>query len=96
MPDNQRNALTYLMSNIILHVRVKALRNSNAEVGLSNQVSEEISDLIDVIHNIPDFLLKGEGWDDNYFKKSFLDVYDKKWSEKGGLNLREKYESFLE
>jgi len=62
---------------------------------LSGKREEEITDLLDAIHNIPEFLARREQWDDEFFKASFLDVYDRKWAGKSGLRLRDLYEGAL-
>jgi hypothetical protein len=48
-----------------------------------------------VIHTVPRFLSDFRGWSDESFRQGDLDAYDRKWSERSGLALRQMYERAL-
>jgi hypothetical protein len=55
----------------------------------------EVADLMDTIHNIPACLASYEDWDEEFFRDSFLAVYDKKWGANSGLRLTGIYDQAL-
>jgi hypothetical protein len=95
MTENNRRALLELMYRVILYARAKAWGCSRFRDRLSGQNEAEIADLMDVIHNIPVFLHNSDGWNDDFFKTSFLDAHDHKWANKGGIKLLAIYEGLL-
>ncbi len=43
-----------------------------------NKSHEQIADLLDAVHNLPDFINKWDEWNENYFLE-MLKAYDDKW-----------------
>ena len=84
-----------LMYRVIAYTRAKAWGCARIAQRVRGDHEREIADLMDTIHNIPLFLTQFEKWDDEKFKKDFLDVYDSKWSSTSGLKLRDIYERSL-
>ena len=42
---------------------------------------EQLFDLGDAIHNIPEFLIRYGVWDDKQFRRLYLEPYDRKWAQ---------------
>jgi hypothetical protein len=66
----------------LLHWVALHIRNCNDRMS-----GEQLSNLGDAIHNIPEFLIKYGFWDDTSFRKCFLQPYDDKWAREGSLCL---------
>ena len=69
-PEPCFSAYLYLMYWVVVHIRSQA----------AQMPPEQIADLADAIHNIPEFLLENREWDDEKFRHLFLEPYDEKWA----------------
>lgn len=56
--------------------------------------AEELADLMDAVHNIPQFLLNWESCDQELLL-AMLDDFERKWASSGGLALRSIYDHEL-
>jgi hypothetical protein len=48
---------------------------------------ERVADLMDAVHNIPWLIQNWERCDIDFLRTSFLQAYERKWLDKGGLAL---------
>jgi len=53
---------------------------------------DDIADLMDAIHNIPEHVQNWERCDVELLRKSFLGAYQEKWSSRGGPPLRDIFD----
>ncbi len=60
------------ISYVLIHAR---------RLAKDNAPHEQIADLMDVVHNLPNGLLNWKKWDQDHFL-SFLRMYDEKWPNK--------------
>jgi hypothetical protein len=60
-----------------------------------NVDSEQLGDLMDAIHNIPEMVKHWETCDVEFMRNAFLKVYDEKWSSRSGLSLCKAFEQAL-
>jgi hypothetical protein len=56
----------------------------------------DIADLMDAIHNIPELVQNWERCDVELLRKSFLGVYQDKWSARGGPALRDIFDQVVQ
>src|SRR5437870_3713566 len=81
MPDERlTRAYLDLVYWVILFVRVR----SRGDDRLSD---DHLHDLMDAIHNIPEFLAGTNEWFTPERMREYLAVYDERWSENGGMHL---------
>lgn len=82
---NQETLVKYLntMRQAILHARALAWQKKS---------HEEIADLLDAIHNVPEMLIKWESCDENFLKEK-LESYDRKWAKGEGFSIKKVLES---
>ena len=57
--------------------------------------AEHIADLMDAIHNIPWLLHNWEHCDVEFLRTSFLQAYEQKWLDRGGLALCQIFDQAL-
>ena len=68
----------------VLHRAILACRANS----WGNQWSaEHVADLMDAIHNIPTLLQEWETCDVEFLRTTFLQAYESKWRDRGGLLL---------
>lgn len=53
----------------------------------------EIADMVDAVHNVPEMLFKWSECDEEYLLQQ-LTIYDKKWASRSGYSLRALYEEY--
>jgi len=90
MIEDKRLAQAYLEvgSWVVLFVRMRS--------GGQERLSEEhLHDLMDANHNIPKFLAGTNDWFTPERMHCYLERYDERWSENGGLHLVRKLEEAL-
>jgi hypothetical protein len=54
--------------------------------------AEHVAELMDAIHNIPTFLQEWEKCDVEFLRTAFLQVYESKWRDRGGLPLCQMFD----
>lgn len=83
---NETELVKYLtvIREAILHARVLAWQKRS---------HEEIADLLDAIHNVPEMLIKWESCDEKYLKEK-MESYDKKWTKGDGFSLKKSLNKF--
>lgn len=86
VPEPILRAYLQLFHRIALYVR-------NRSKSLSD---EELFDLMDAIHNIPEMLTAHGSTFTHEAVQLYLEVYDQRWQDKGGLSLRRIVQSELE
>jgi hypothetical protein len=71
----------YLSAYLELLYRVSIFVRSRSE-GEVRLPDEQLFDLMDAIHNIPEMLLEyeGPGWSEKDLRELFLQAYDEKWA----------------
>lgn len=85
-PERELQACLRVLTSSILRARAWGWRK---EVP-----AEELADLMDAVHNIPQLLLNWESCDQELLL-AMLDDFDRKWTSSGGLALRSIYEQEL-
>ena len=83
----ERRALLELMGRVILEARSQAWSCHRLPERLSGKREAKIAALMDLIHNIPPFLLDGDGWNAAIFL-DYLDSFDREWD--GGMRAHDE------
>lgn len=91
LTEPERRALTVFMGEVVLKARQLAWACAAAPHRISGEREAEIAALLDLIHTLPSFLLKGDGWDASRFLED-LDTHDRRWPPAA---LRARYEALL-
>lgn len=84
---NQEVIMKYLivLRQSILHARVLAWEKKS---------HEEIADLLDAIHNVPEMLTQWESCDEKFLTQQ-IESYDKKWAKKEGFSIIKAVEFYF-
>lgn len=77
-----------LLRWVILGVRLRSR-------GENRLPDEHLFDLMDAMHNVPEFLVGTNAWFTPERMREYLMVYDERWSKNGGLNLIKKLDEAL-
>ncbi len=66
----------------LVHAYLHLLKQSMILIraGSDNLPREQIRDLADALHNLPEFIWPGL-WSDAEFRKLYLEPYDRKWAQ---------------
>ena len=90
MQPDERTTRAYLelVGWVVLFVRLRSR-------GENRLTDEHLFDLMDAVHNIPEFLKGTNSWFTPDRMRLELESYDERWSENGGLHLVKKLDEAL-